>query len=617
MKWTSLLKWNSIRTKLIALMILAAILPTTISMIISYVITTNSLKERAVVENMNLLYQGRMNLENDLEEMNRTSLSVYSDPEFYISLYYSHENINASGRQSATLQSINHAISGSKQVYLYVDGKREATLFAQDIARRMSDAALYDQIPDLSGKDYYIEPPRPVHTYGFQLSNPYPDSLQVMTMYRVIQRIPSSEQLGILAIDLDMSFISRISSQLFQPDHEQLYILNEDGYVMYSGNSSLISQKPREAWYNLIQESGTESGYFEHDDNIYIYDSIRTGLTDWTMIKEIPSSYILSSADKAAFINILLLAVSLLVIIAATIWISIHITEPIRKLVGVMSQVKSGRMTVDVSSPRKDEIGILHRRFGSMMDTINNLILQEYKLKLANRTNQLRVLQAQVNPHFLNNALQTIGTLALEHNMKRIYSLISALARMMRYSMYNTDKPVKLGTELDHIKDYVELQKERFENLFDFRYDVDESTVDILIPKMLVQPLVENYFKHGMNRMADDNYISVSTRRLSEDVVQIVVEDNGNGISEDKLATLKEQVQQLEMLDLEQLEVSDSDEADAAEHGIGLINIVTRMRLYYRDKSSFNMENVQPRGFRVVLTINVEGEAEDEGVDRR
>lgn len=617
MKWNSLLKWNSIRTKLIALMILAAILPTTISMIISYVITTNSLKERAVVENMNLLYQGRMNLENDLEEMNRTSLSVYSDPEFYISLYYGHENINASGRQSATLQSINHAISGSKQVYLYVNGKREAALFAQDIARRMSDVPLYEQIPDLGGKDYYIQPPRPLHTYGFQLSSPYPANSQVMTMYRVIQRIPSTEQLGVLAIDLDISFLSRISSQLFQPEHEQLYILNEDGYVMYSGDSNRISQQVQETWYDRVKEDGAESGYFEQNDRIYLYNSIRTGVTDWTMIKEIPSSYIQSSADKAAFINILLLAVSLLVIIAATIWISIHITEPIRKLVGLMSQVKSGRMTVDISSTRKDEIGILHRRFGSMMNTINDLFLQEYKLKLANRTNQLRALQAQVNPHFLNNALQTIGTLALEHNMKRIYSLISALARMMRYSMYNTDKPVKLGTELDHIKDYVELQKERFENLFDFRYDVDESTVDILIPKMLVQPLVENYFKHGMNRLADDNYIRVSTRRLSKDVVQIIVEDNGNGMPEDKLAVLQEQIQQLEELDLEQLEVSDSDNIDSAEHGIGLINIVTRMRLYYRDKSGFSMENIHPHGFRVVLTIHVEGEPEDEGVDRR
>ena len=241
-------------------------------------------------------------------------------------------------------------------------------------------------------------------------------------MYRVIERVPSTERLGILAIDLDMDFLSRISGQLFQPDHEQLYIANEDGYIMYSGNDEMLGQQIQTEWYDSIKQSGKQEGHFEYNNKIYLYNNIKTSVSDWTMIKEIPSSYILSSADKAAFVNILLIGVSLILIIAATIWISVYITAPIRELVGLMSQVKSGRMTVDISSNRKDEIGALHRRFGSMMDTINNLILQEYKLKLANRTNQLRALQAQVNPHFMNNALQTIGTLALEHGMKRIYS---------------------------------------------------------------------------------------------------------------------------------------------------------------------------------------------------
>lgn len=583
-------------------------------MIISYVMTTNSLKERAVIENMNLLYQGRLNLESYLEDLNRNSLTVYSDPDFFRSLYYSHENINASGRQSATLQSIQKAISGARQVYLYVDAKREATLYAQDIARKTSDADLYAKIPDLRSDTVILQPPHPLHTYGFQLAYPYESNVQVFTMYRVIERVPSTERLGILAIDLDMDFLSRISGQLFQPEHEQLYIANEAGYIMYSGHDELLGQQIQADWYDSIKNSGKKEGHFEYNNKIYLYNNIKTSVSDWTMIKEIPSSYILSSADKTAFVNILLLGVSLILIIIAMIWISVYITAPIRELVGLMSQVKSGKMSVDISSDRKDEIGTLHRRFGSMMDTINNLILQEYKLKLANRTNQLRALQAQVNPHFMNNALQTIGTLALEHGMKRIYSLISALARMMRYSMYNTDRPVTLATELDHIKDYVELQKERFENQFDFRYDVDESTLQVLIPKMLIQPLIENFFKHGMNPLEEDNYIALTSRRLSASIVQIIIEDNGNGMQDEPFETLQEHLLRMEELDLEQLQVLSEMESED-NSGIGLINIMTRLRLYYRGKSKFNIENNQPHGFRVVLTINVEGET-DEGIDR-
>ncbi|GAB6927279.1 sensor histidine kinase [Paenibacillus sp. JCM 10914] len=607
------MNWNSIRTKLIFFMIVATIIPTTISIVISYNMTTQSLKERAVTENMSLLYQGSLNLENYLEELNRSSLTVYSDPDFFRSLNYSHENTNASGRQSATLQSIQKAIGDSMQVYLYVDEQREATLFAQDIARKTGNVSLYAEIPELGGRTLFIQPPHPLHTYGFQLAYPYEANKQVFTLYRVIERVPSAEKLGLLAIDLDLSFLSRIGSQLFQPDTERLYITNEEGRVMYAADHELLGLNLEQAWHEQVQNSDDSEGYFEHDDHIYVYNHIRSALSDWTIIKEIPTSYILSSASKAAFINILLLVVSLILILAAMIWISVYITSPIRQLVGMMSQVKSGRMTVDISSDRKDEIGTLHRRFGSMMETINTLIVEEYKLKLANRTNQLRALQAQVNPHFMNNALQTIGTLALEHDMKRIYSLISALARMMRYSMYNTDKPVTLSTELDHVKDYVELQGERFENQFEFRYDVDESTLPVWIPKMLIQPLIENYFKHGMNPLADDNYVFLNSRRLSASIVQITVEDNGNGMQEEAFQALNEQLARMEQMDLDQLQIHSDNGTDSS--GIGLINIMTRLRLFYRGKSNFTIENGPQHGFRVILTINVEGVA-DEGINR-
>ena len=434
-------------------MIMATIIPTTISMIISYVMTTNSLKERAVVENMNLLYQGRLNLESYLEDMNRNSLTVYSDPDFSATfIIVMRTSMPAAGSPPRAVHSKSHQ---RLQTGLSLCRRqREATLFAQDIARKTSDVNLYPEIPDLSNDTVVLRPPHPLHTYGFQLAYPYEADKQVFTMYRVIERVPSTERLGILAIDMDMNFLSRISNQLFQPEHERLYITNEAGYIMYAGHDERLGQRLQTEWYDTIKQSGKKEGHFEYNNKIYLYNNIKTSISDWTMIKEIPSSYILSGADKATFVNILLIGVSLILIIAATIWISVYITAPIRELVGLMSQVKSGRMTVDISSNRKDEIGTLHRRFGDMMDTINNLILQEYKLKLANRTNQLRAAQAQVNPHFMNNAAQTIGTLALEHGMKRIYSLISALARMMRYSMYNTDKPVTLATELDHIKDY-------------------------------------------------------------------------------------------------------------------------------------------------------------------
>lgn len=602
------MKWNSIRTKLIVLMILATVIPTIISMIVSYSVTTTSLKESAVTENMNLLYQGRMNLLNNLEALNRSSLIVYSDPDFFRSLSFGYEYIPASGRQSSTLQNIKTTSGDIAQVYLYVFNKKQATLVAQDTPKKGSDRELYKDIPAFTERDVFLQPPHLMHKYGFETITSYEPERQVFTLYRSIERVPSSEQIGVLAIDVGMEFFSRIGDQLYQPDHEQLYVLNDQGIVMYSGDSSLIGQPLNDSWYDNLMASNNTQGHFEQKNQIYIHDTIQSSFGNLTLIKKIPSSYLLRSANKAALINSLMLALSLVIIIAATIFISVHITAPIKQLVRYMNQVKTGHMAIDIQSNRNDEIGILYKRFRSMMDTINNLILQEYKLKLANSTNQLRALQAQVNPHFLNNALQTIGTVALEHNMKRIYSLISALARMMRYTMHNTDKPVKLETELEHIKDYIALQKERFENQFEIHYDIEPSTLQILIPKMIIQPLIENYFKHGMNTLVADNHVYIRSRWISASVVQITVEDNGNGMPYSEWNALQQRLQSSNPLQMDWLEQA-GEEEQPDQDGIGLVNIMTRLMLYYHGNAKFDVENVLPHGFLVVLTMNVEGES--------
>ncbi|NMO97232.1 histidine kinase [Paenibacillus lemnae] len=595
-------------------MILAAVIPTLISMMISYVMTTGSMKERAVTENQNLLYQGSLNLENDLEELDRSSLIVYSDPEFFRSLTYSQEDIRASGRQSATLQTIAQSVNDIMQVYLYIPSRQESSLYAQGVVKKGTGYPLYKDTPDLENQSLQFQTPHPIHTYGFQLSHSYQPEHKVFTLYRSIERVPSTEQLGILAIDVDLTFFSRISSQLYQPDHEQLYIMNEDGMVLYSGNESVIGSRAEQSWAGRVLDSGGGQGHFEMNKHIYLYEPIAAPSGSWTIVKEIPSSYLLQSADKAALINILLLAFSLILIIGASIWVSVYVTKPIRGLVGLMSQVRSGNMTVDVQSDRKDEIGILHRRFSSMMDTINNLILREYKLKLANSNNQLRALQAQVNPHFMNNALQTIGTLALEHNMKRIYSLISALARMMRYSMYNTDKPVTLATELKHVEDYIELQKERFENQFHILYDVKDSTRELLIPKMLIQPLVENFFKHGMDPLSDQNVIGIRSGWHSGSALEITVENNGRSMPEPALMKLQDKLKEIEALDIEQLEVFEEGTSDS-EGGIGLLNTLTRLKLFYRGEAGFRVDNVAEGGFRVTMRMYTGGER-IESIDR-
>lgn len=587
-------------------MILAAIVPSIVTMLVSYNYTTSSLKERTVEDNSNLLFQGSENIRNYLEELNRASLYIYTDPFFYRSLAYGFENISANGQQLATLQSIGSSIRDIDQLYLYVYKKRQATLLVNNMPKRLSDVDIYLESEPVNYLNLHIEPPHSSHSYGFSLNPRHDPGQPVITFYRSIMQIPSDNQIGTLAMDVKLDAISRISGQLFRSPNEQLYLLDEHGFVIYSGEQELIGQLNTQSWYTDHDLTGYDSGSFEDHGQIYIYKKIVTPFAKWTLVKEIPSSYLTHDADKAAVINVLLLSASLIIIIIAIIFISIGITKPIKQLVKYMNRIQTGDLSLDVVSTRKDEIGVLYRRFGSMMDTINNLILVEYKLKLANSTNQLRALQAQVNPHFMNNTLQTIGSLALEQGMKKIYTLISTLSRMMRYSMYNTDKPVTLQIELQHVKDYLELQSERFENQFEVRYDVDETTLSTPLPKMMIQPLVENFFKHGLNPLQEDNLIIITSRWLSSSTLQISVEDNGNGMEPEAWEALQQDIVS-DKASVPSPELSD-DGTGIQQEGIGLINILTRLKLYYGEDSLFQAENLLPHGFRIILTMNVEGE---------
>lgn len=120
----------------------------------------------------------------------------------------------------------------------------------------------------------------------------------------------------------------------------------------------------------------------------------------------------------------------------------------------------------------------------------------------------------------------------------------SALAKMMRYSMYNDEKIVTIQNELDHVKAYIELQKERFENKFSFRYDMEESLLHALMPKMILQPIVENYFKHGFNLSRNDGFIEITAAKLESGRMEINIQNNGHSIPPARLEMLRKELQQ-------------------------------------------------------------------------
>lgn len=592
------MKRNSIRTKLIVFMLLPIVIFTAAAIAISYTHTTTSLRIRAVEENTNLLYQGYRNIDSLLQEVNRVSLSVYSDSEFYRQLEAGVDDISAQISIYSSLNYIYKAMPDIFQVYLYGIKGNHATIIVQDTPKRWQAPDPYPVSALPRDKPLYVETSHESHHYGLPAPFMPPVTDEVFTLHRRIEKVPSIEAIGYLSIDIKLSALQEIADQLYDRNHENLYIVDASGNLVYTDKTELIGKPLEEPWLDkLAEEAEEEFGSFERNGSVFVYQRIQSSGADWMLVKQIPESFLLREANEAAKINLLLFGVALLLIITATIVISIRITSPIKRLSRYMSQIRTGNLQVDIVPAGNDEVGVLTERFREMMDTINNLILREYKLELTNKNNQLRALQAQINPHFLNNTLQIIGTLALELNVPQIYALISSLAKMMRYSMNNEDGNVTLHDELEHVKAYIQLQKERFENRFTFQYEIEDSLLDVEIPKMILQPITENYFKHGIDKHRSDGWIRLTADRQEDGRIRIALENNGAGIPEDKLIRLQNN---LSLSGAGQVKPGE-DRPDKQTTSIGLANVLTRLRLVYGEDAELIATNIQSGGVRIEI----------------
>ncbi|MCR8645127.1 sensor histidine kinase [Paenibacillus sp. N1-5-1-14] len=590
---------RSIRNKLIVFLCLATIIPMVTFIMITYTNVKNNVQNTSVQQNSNLIFQGKTNIENYMNILNQISLSVYNDPIYYSAgtqtLYkiiingptYS-ENSNEIYRSMLFL---NRSMKEIYQTKLYI-AKGDQTYLMMEGLGKVADGKQYS--PTISNTKPTVEPPHLSHEYGTGYY-PYFDPSIIMTFNRPLFELPSDKIVGTLSLDVRMNVINQICEQLYAKEHEQLYVLDEQGTVIYSPNPEQVGKVLDESWVQHVQGVTDSKGSFAWDQDqfagLHIYEKISTTYMNWTIVKRIPYDYLYQDARQLTQINVMLGIVFLIVIIAATLTISIKITAPIKNLIASIRKVEPGNLDVVIDISSQDETGQLAKRFNQMMQKINELVVREYRLDLANKTYQLKALQAQINPHFMYNTLQLIGTMALQHDAPKIYALITSLGRMMRYSMNTHETIVPLAREIDHVKAYLALQKQRFDEQLEVVYTLDERFDSILVPKMTLQPIVENYFKHGF--LQNDSRIEIQTSSAAEGSLHIRITDNGKGINAERLQEIQDMLSRCSS----EMEVVETQES------IGLLNVLSRLKFHFGSEAQLILES--PSNGGLIVTINI------------
>ncbi|RTE04379.1 sensor histidine kinase [Paenibacillus whitsoniae] len=371
----------------------------------------------------------------------------------------------------------------------------------------------------------------------------------------------------------------------------------EGDLIIASGNSIIF---PRAQPFSLseIEAAFTDGkGYTNKEINgeEYFITRIQSANSGWTYINVTPFKQIF---DRILFIKELVVFVFIgifIVVFAIGIRFSYSLTKPIEELMARMKLAEKGNfeeanLLASGGQVSMNEIGLLQRSFRFMIERINTLIQENYTNRLLIKETEFKALQSQINPHFLYNTLESINWMAKVNKQSEISAMVEALAHLLRNSIDLKEPIIPLREELDIVQSYVTIQKMRFEDRLQFELEVPEAMLACPIPKLTLQPLMENAIHYALETIIDPCRITIRGWR-TEGNVFLSVEDTGPGMPPGILDRLR------------------NGEIRTKGKGIGLLNIDDRIKLAFGDMYGIQIDDNRTEGAIIVLRLPGEGEA--------
>ncbi|MEA4890612.1 MAG: sensor histidine kinase [Clostridiaceae bacterium] len=422
-----------------------------------------------------------------------------------------------------------------------------------------------------------------------------PESMFI-AFHTAILHIPTRTPQVILTVFLDHTVRDQMIGDAALQKGEHLIWSGADGSVYYTDDADFYSRLRQAS--PLLTASGADAGENSTETGTmqtltiqgeeYLAISRVTAKYHWRLTKLIPYVQI---SEAASLNRNLSLFVGISSILAASLVVSFFaraITRPLKHLSGKMDAFSQGQFDVEAQIEGHDEIAQISQQFNQMAHKTKELIHETYQLELSQKNALLKSLVAELNPHFLYNALQAISTQALkDHNIK-VYEMIDALSQTFRYCISGGDI-VPLRQEISHVQNYLLLQKARYGDRLLVDFDLDADVLDLEIPKLTIQLLTENAIKHALEKTSRGITIAIQAKIENENLL-ITVKDDGPGIDPDKLEQIRRSLQQTDI------------QQDAPE--IGLKNLSIRLRIVFGQASGIRIQ-AGPAGTEVQIRIPV------------
>ncbi|SOC11947.1 cache domain-containing sensor histidine kinase [Pseudobutyrivibrio ruminis] len=364
------------------------------------------------------------------------------------------------------------------------------------------------------------------------------------------------------------------------------FIVDTNGRVVSYPDEKYIATQVGDDIKAFVKNSGYLSETHTLGVNEYIDES-----TGWTFINVYDADKMLKDVRKTELITIIISISVILVVILIIIYTTKTFNNSVNTIVEGMQTVQEGDLDKRINIHSTDEFGIIANNFNVMTERVKELMHQISSAKDRQRHAELKALEAQINPHFLYNTLDTINWMAIEHHENEISKALSNLGLILRHSISKVEDKTPLKQECDFLTRYLDLQELRYEGSFKYELIIDPEVKNIVIHKLLIQPFVENAIIHGFEGIEEGGLLSINID-LSYDkkYLQISIADNGNGFEEDLLVKMNDRQFVIETDDIEGV-------------GLGLRNAFSRLVMYYGDLAHWNINSVEEIGTEITLYI--------------
>lgn len=389
-----------------------------------------------------------------------------------------------------------------------------------------------------------------------------------------INDLYTNEFLGVILVSCD-SDIFDLSTVNTMPETTLLYISSkETNYTLYSN-------------INELPENFSGSGLEVKKTDLAV-DSL-----ELTAAFDYDSLYAEFSLTGALFLVVAFTCILIFLVLAYVM--TKNMIRPLEELSTTMSRQGKDLSFYSPYMNRTDEIGTLYNEYSNMLEELNASIKRDYQDKLNILDAQMKSLEARINSHFLFNTLESINSMAEIDENEDIATMSLALGNMFRYAIKTPSEIVTLQDEINHVKDYVSIQAIRFSNKFTLTLDIPDELYQQKVLKLILQPLVENSFYHGLNYCTAGDNITIQAKRDSS-ILYITVSDNGQGMTQEVLDELRAKLSE---------EASFTELGHRNKQGIGLKNIHSRIELYYGRGYGLSITSTPGEGTSITIKIPV------------